>query len=558
MAASAFAGLHAVRDDFRAPARAERLALLARTARRRLRSARALERYHDDLLFLCAFPPDPATRDGARAELDRFGRRVAQARSRDALELTGITGSTTRAVLAAPVVCRLVARYPGELDLDWSGIRPAERVDPLIRRSLLRSEEEAFDGGDLSTRQWLRRARGASGMNDLEWLVAQRPRSGAARREWDRAFDALELPVRWRLRGSAGSVTALRWDAAPAAFRSGFRRTPGRSALARSLEQIVLLAPDRADEAIAVATAALAARGREVHAITHANRDEVYLADLGEGVSVLVLGAAPGARMAIESTYGYLLLANGIPIGYGGVTPVAWQANTGLNVFPAFRGSEAGAVFSLALRAFATLFGVTRFLVNPVQFGEDNAEAIASGAFWFYWRLGFRPVDPAARRLAVAEQRRRKARPSYRSTPATLRRLAAGDLVLARPGSAGHPLVDERVFAALGLRVTDLLAGAAARGRTHARVVRETARRLHTDRRGWSMAEREAFADLAPVLSLLPLERWTVRGRRSLVALIRAKGGPGEREFVRVAQGLARFWRELARLGSGVSAPGAG
>lgn len=56
------------------------------------------------------------------------------------------------------------------------------------------------------------------------------------------------------------------------------------------------------------------------------------------------------------------------------------------------RGREAAWLWAGALRAFATCFGVRRFVVNPVQIGEDNADAIASGAFWFYWRLGFRPV----------------------------------------------------------------------------------------------------------------------------------------------------------------------
>lgn len=33
------------------------------------------------------------------------------------------------------------------------------------------------------------------------------------------------------------------------------------------------------------------------------------------------------------------MFSNGVPIGYGGVTPWPNQANTGANLFPAFRGS---------------------------------------------------------------------------------------------------------------------------------------------------------------------------------------------------------------------------
>ncbi|MFO1316643.1 MAG: hypothetical protein U1F58_13655 [Burkholderiales bacterium] len=52
------------------------------------------------------------------------------------------------------------------------------------------------------------------------------------------------------------------------------------------------------------------------------------------------------------------------------------------------------------LRAFHTLYGSGRFVVNPYQFGAGNAEAIASGAFWFYYRLGFRPAHALTRALA--------------------------------------------------------------------------------------------------------------------------------------------------------------
>ena len=150
-----------------------------------------------------------------------------------------------------------------------------------------------------------------------------------------------------------------------------------------------------------MARAAVSARCREVVAITYADPNAVHWCDLGEGVGLAVIGASPGKRMCIEANYAYLLLSNGAPIGYGGVTALFRQANTGVNIFDAYRGSEAAFLWTEMLRAFHALFGARRFVVNGYQFGEGNPEAIASGAYWFYYRLGFRPAAAAERKLAA-------------------------------------------------------------------------------------------------------------------------------------------------------------
>jgi hypothetical protein len=56
----------------------------------------------------------------------------------------------------------------------------------------------------------------------------------------------------------------------------------------------------------------------------------------------------------------------------------------------------------------------------------------------------------------------------------------------------------------------------------------------------WPAAERDAFRALAPLAALVPdLSRWPAAAKRSLVALMRAKGGD---EF-RFHEGLARHAR---------------
>jgi hypothetical protein len=156
-----------------------------------------------------------------------------------------------------------------------------------------------------------------------------------------------------------------------------------------------------------------------------------------------------------------------LPIGYGGVTPLFRQANTGINIFDPFRGAEAAYLWTQMLRAFHTLYGSRRFVINAYQFGAGNAEAIQSGAFWFYYRLGFRPAQMRVRTLAAREAARMASDRRYRSDVRTLKALATGDLYLDLPGFDPDDFFDDSVVAARG-RLRGAPAGERARLAAHA------------------------------------------------------------------------------------------
>ena len=73
--------------------------------------------------------------------------------------------------------------------------------------------------------------------------------------------------------------------------------------------------------------------------------------------------------------------------------------------------------------------GVKTFSVDPYQIGHENEEAIESGAFWFYRKLGFWPESEEVARLLAREERKMEARSGYRTSEATLRRLAEGRMI---------------------------------------------------------------------------------------------------------------------------------
>ena len=558
--ATPLARLHALRHRYGAAESAAKLQLIARIERRPPRSARGVQQYHDDLLFLRAFPDDARVLAAANAALSHTAARVhaLPIAQRHALDDSGMAGTHTRHAFAFGIARWLVDA--GEaVDIAWSAFEAPERLDPLLRLTLTQAETDAFDSGEISTREWLAMAQGGEGNGALAWLVhrsdpAAPPASGVPDVAVTRLmYENLEIPLRWRLTSACATTGNVVHDVA-VHYRTAMRSAPADPAalITTPLPAIERLAPARAAAWLHAARAALAARCREVHAITYANPDEVYLADLGEGSSLCLIGAARDDRLALEANYGYVLFSNGVPVGYGGVTPLAAQANTGVNVFDAFRRSEALFLFAQALRAFRTLFGVTRFIVNPYQFGAGNDEAVASGAFWFYDRLGFRPVDARVRRLADRERSRCAADPGHRTPLATLRRLAEGDLVLELPGAARTPLFEERWLVTLARAVTQTFAAPDIPARVARRDAAVDAVAQALGLRGATSAANGAsfgLSRLAPVFSLVlrEVERWPLDDRRALRHVLEAKGELQERDFAVASREHRRLWSALRR-----------
>lgn len=521
------ADLHALRGDFTASANTRRTRLLAALARERPRRAHDAEAVHDELLFLAAFPPSLALWRQSVALLDTFATwsSTLGPRARRALADTGIAGSTTTAALPWSCARWLRAREQAvRLLIDDDAT--AAKLEPLARAAITPAEEDHFDAGAWGGREYMLKR---SGGDPFRWLI---PADGPRDRARANAFEASGVPLVWSLGASPWSATRTRVPTNAPVVRHEFRRLPADPVqhIATPLRGIRRLRAAEAAAWMDASMAALAARAREVTPTMDPNPAEVYLADLGHSAALCVLGTHPERRCALEANYGYVMFSNGIPIGYGGVTPLANQANTGANLFPAFRGSEAAFLFAQSLRAFHTLFGVSRFIVNPYQFGADNDEALASGAFWFYDRLGFRSVRPALRALATRERDRLRRTRGARSPRTVLRRLATADLVLELDTSP-VALFPEDHLVTLGQRVA-------------LRLAREPMATRPRHERG---AAREGMRLLGPLLMLIEhdVRRWPRRDREALTAIVRAKGARRERRYVALARRHPRLWRAL-------------
>ncbi|MFO1397490.1 MAG: hypothetical protein U1F48_10545 [Burkholderiales bacterium] len=542
--------LRDVRRRFGAECEREKRALLRALAGTRLDRAADVAALHEDLLFLVAFAGSRAVERAALAQLRSIESRVRSLPRAERIRLddSGIAGSTTRHVFPYPVARWLARERDVAAEIDWPALADAAMLDPLVGARLTDTEREGFDSGDYATRAFIALAQPRTVTSTLRWLVDV-PASEMSLTAV--AWDAAEVPVAWPQSAGRWSVTRNRVAGVASALRTALRRPPNdiAQAILAPLPTVEYLPRRRALRVIATARAALAARCREVNAITSPNPGDVCWCDLGDGLALAVIGIAPAARLTLETNTGYVLFANGVPLGYGGVTPLFRQANTGINIFDAFRGSEGAFVWTQMLRAFRTLYGTRRFVVNPYQFGAGNAEAIRSGAFWFYYRLGFRPVHADVRTLAAREAARMADAASYRSDARTLRALARGDLVLDLPDCAPDDAFDEALLPRAGALAARVLAARPVRSREHAlrAVERDVVRAVGiADYAAWSDDDRRGLRRLAPLVAALrDVEGWSASERQALRAMLRAKGALREREFAQAAHAAPRFFTGL-------------
>ena len=150
-----------------------------------------------------------------------------------------------------------------------------------------------------------------------------------------------------------------------------------------------------------------------------------------------------------------------------------------------------------------------------------------------------------------AEQGKITSRPGYRSSRATLQRLASQNayLDLGRPR---RDVMGELPIADAALAVVRELAarGGADRERAVASCREEAVKLLgRSSFRGVTPGEKLALDRWAPLACVLPgIERWSAAERRALAGVIRAKGGQRESEYVLRFDAHPRLRRALAAL----------
>jgi hypothetical protein len=531
MAARDLATLERCKDRFGAGAAETKLVLLARLDRTRLRSPRQVERLHETLCFMRAYPGDPVVLAAVEHILERFAERADLRQHREALADSGIAGTTIRFRFFWPSALWLAGRWRDHLLLDRSDGDAEDAIARALPLLVTQPEASALRELDLPGYAALDRLRGRE--SDGAFLVrrvAAMPGDTFTREAF---FDAIDASFELAPGKDTPSRTQAKLALAPVTFgdaqiRRG--RPSLRAELARPPRGVRRLSRTEGTRVVDLGHAAMATRSRDIDGFAYGDARDAWLVDDGDGLAFTLNGVLAERRAVVPATYGALTLRNGVPIAYLQADLAGRSAALSYHAFATFRGGEAAYATARMLAMLHHVLGARSFTLDPYQLGKGNDDGIESGAWWFYYKLGFRPRAAAVKRVMRDELQRLRANPRHRSSPATLRKLAEGHLVFDIDPGRPVPLPPTT---RIGLSLADSLAARSTCKNAAREAMRRTGARSLA---GWTPGERLAWQRWSPLILTLPgVSRWSAANRRALVRIVRAKGGVSETAF------LARF-----------------
>jgi hypothetical protein len=538
--------------------------LLIRLSKKQITDIEALIRFHEILLFLIAYPQSARIRQLAERQLRAFESRIEALRiaemdlsAFDDPEVSGIAGTAVIDTFTYYIVRWLLKLHPTQVAFDWDWFNDSNRLAESWPRFMPLLDEDAQVEANVPYQAWLRAASGRK--KELPWLIERFESFGRPKRETAELYDSQNLFVSWTPSYRA-TRTGMRlpvntkrifYHRGPLIQRrdislSDELRKPGVPPVLRTLS------PKGGEKILDLAREASTLRYRELYGFTHGDPRKVLHANVGRGVDIFIAGLPRDKRLPLRAYHAAMIFKNGVPVAYFEGLSFFERMESGFNLYYTFREGETAWLYAQTLHIFHHLLGVSVFTLDPYQIGFENEEGIESGAFWFYRKLGFRPTSPELMKLVLNEEKKIGARPGYRTSARTLRKLAESPMIfeLEQTNSGDW---DRFQLRNIGLAATRSMA-AKHRGEAEAfrlASIEKLRRALRVRPEDFGPAEAPALTDFAFALSLIDdLSEWNDAEKRALAQIIRAKATADESRYLKLMQRHARLRSALIKLGS--------
>jgi hypothetical protein len=519
-----------------------------------------LIRFHEALLFLRAHPHSRTVFRLTEKLLSSFSARVERVRAGgadmtpfDYIEYSGIAGTSLSGTFSYDIARWLVRRHPSRVEIHWEKYEKKTGLAAALARLLPLFYEDLLVEANIPQMGWLRAAMGEN-KNALKWIVDRIERLPIDEKEKSQLYDSLELPVKWELGESSSSRTNNRRKPRKIFYHAGNLIQRKEVSLRAEIDspplELEKLSASEGEKLLDAVRETTTVRYRELYGITHGDARSVVRTDLGRGVEMFLWGLAPERRLPLRAYHAGFTLKNGVPINYIEGITLFERTEVGFNTFYTYREGESAWVYVRALKLLNQVAGATAFSIDPYQLGHNNDEAIDSGAFWFYRKLGFRSTDPRLRNLTKREEKKIAAGSGYRTPVRVLRKLAASPAIYEHQGRGEWDRFQvRRIGLAVQRCMAEEFAGDASSMRVEA--MARVARALGFKDADLKASEKAAFENLFLALALIPdLEAWSEEEKRDLALIIGAKAGEDEAVYARLLQGHARLRAAVIELGS--------
>lgn len=535
--------LHSLSNKPGNPSRKKELLLSAMSEP--LKATALVSKYHDTLLFLLAYPENAELLLLAKIALEKLCIDL-NVQYNDKLEGTGIISTTLITCPTFELLKRLNELFPEQIRLDSSNA-DKETVSKIFKLLLPIAEHETIDKKDLSLLQRIRQVRKGNASGEVAWLLNLfADRFGKDEFLLDYFFNALQLYISIPLNENTFSRTTLRSLPYPTYFHKTElkKHVDVKKILDEKISPPLSLKLEERIQLADASRAALALLLRETDPVTYANPNEIEWHDMGKGFRIALFGMVPSRRFSFDSYIGYMAFKNGIPAAYGGAWMMGEGAKVGVNIFEPLRGGESAWTFCQILRLYRQRYNVEKFVVEPYQYGKHNPEGIKSGAFWFYYRLGFRPVNEELRLLAEAEAKTIRDQKGYRTSAETLQKFTHSNIELRFTESAPLFPDTEKLSAALTEHIATHFSGD--RKIAEASIQKRLVKILGLNLRKWSVDEQEGFRKMSLLLLLVSgIESWNKAEKAQLAKLLKARGGAREFEYIQLLRKHVKLLKAL-------------
>ncbi len=369
--------------------------LLHQFSTTRFPHAADLIRFHEIVLFLRAYPQSLRVLRLADHILFSFPDRLSRLNLDlfEDPEVSGIAGTGLSTNFSYEIAKSLVDRHRRAISIDWENYEHADRLGSVLPALIPQSREDFSISPHPDARRWFASLKG--GLHTLLHHVDRQ------------VYDLLEIPLRWELGDSQASRSRTRIPTRKIFYhdRPFLKRSDISLAAEFATPKIPVTKLNRAQSEKILATIidTSSVRYRELYGFTHPDLATVHHADLGRGMDFFFFGVQKEFRLQRDYHAG-MYFKNGVPIGYVELLTKDGTMEVGFNLYYTFRESETAWLYARLLKIFRERLHARRFWIDPYQIGDENDEALDSGAFWFYRKLGFRSTSRAVAKLIENEE----------------------------------------------------------------------------------------------------------------------------------------------------------
>jgi hypothetical protein len=379
-----------------------------------------ISQYFEILLYLLAYPTSKAEFSLVKKEIQRLARHINANKDEfnDWLQNTGLPTGTVTTQFSHDSVRWLLSHSDYKVAIDSFDEHNLQLSNAF--NMTLPSIEKHIPAAGLGINE-LMDVLLVPKKERLKFIINEFSRFDAQPQVKDTLFDQLGLYVTVIAKGRGINKATNKLDTAHVFYHDTLMKQFDHEKLINSpLPSPQKLSKTQKEQAIQTVKNTMLLTARETDPTTYMQLESFRLYSLERGVSIAIYGMKASRQLPLESYVGYTVFKNGLPVSYGGSWVFGERANFGINVFEPFRKGESGYIMAQLLRVYKNVFGITYFEVEPHQYGLDNPEGIESGAFWFYYKYGFRPVVKAINALAKREAEKIKKKRGYRTSYKTL------------------------------------------------------------------------------------------------------------------------------------------